>query len=37
MYPISGDGLRADFARNDQVPFVDVAVTVDPPAGGPAR
>ena len=29
MYPISGDGLRADFARNDQVPFVDVAVTVD--------
>ena len=29
VYPISGDGLRADFARNDQVPFVDVAVTVD--------
>ena len=29
VYPISGDGLRADFARNDQVPFIDVAVTVD--------
>ena len=29
VYPISGEGLRADFARNDQVPFVDVAVTVD--------
>ena len=29
VYAISGDGLRADFARNDQVPFVDVAVTVD--------
>ena len=28
-YPISAAGLRADFARNDQVPFVDVAVTVD--------
>ncbi len=29
VHPISGDGLRADFARNDQVPFVDVVVTVD--------
>jgi alpha-N-arabinofuranosidase len=29
VYAISGDGLRADFARNDQVPFIDVAVTVD--------
>jgi alpha-N-arabinofuranosidase len=29
-YPIRGDGLRPDFARNEQVPFLDVAVTVDP-------
>jgi alpha-N-arabinofuranosidase len=29
VYPISGDGLRADFARNDQVPFVDVVATLD--------
>jgi alpha-N-arabinofuranosidase len=29
-YPISAAGLRADFARNDQVPFVDVAATLDP-------
>ena len=29
VYPIKAEGLRADFARNDQVPFVDVAVTVD--------
>jgi alpha-N-arabinofuranosidase len=29
-YPISANGLRADFARNDQVPFVDVAATIDP-------
>jgi len=29
-YTISADGLRADFARNDQVPFVDVAATMDP-------
>ena len=33
VYPISGEGLRADFARNDQVPFVDVAVTVDAARG----
>jgi alpha-N-arabinofuranosidase len=32
-YPISGAGLRADFARNDQVPFVDVAATLDPQNG----
>jgi alpha-N-arabinofuranosidase len=29
MYPIAAAGLRADFARDDQVPFIDVAVTVD--------
>jgi len=28
-YPISGKGLRPDVARDDQVPFVDVVVTVD--------
>jgi alpha-N-arabinofuranosidase len=28
-YPISGAGLQADFARNDQVPFVDVVATLD--------
>jgi alpha-N-arabinofuranosidase len=33
MYPITGEGLRADFARNDQVPFVDVAATIDPTNG----
>jgi alpha-N-arabinofuranosidase len=27
-YPIKAEGLRADFARNDQVPFVDVAATI---------
>ena len=32
-YPIAGEGLRPDFARDDQVPFVDVAVTVDPQDG----
>jgi alpha-N-arabinofuranosidase len=30
-YPITAEGLRADFARNDEVPFVDVAATIDPP------
>jgi alpha-N-arabinofuranosidase len=30
-YPIAAAGLRADFARDDQVPFVDVVVTVDQP------
>jgi len=28
-YPIAAAGLRADFARNDRVPFVDVSATVD--------
>ena len=32
-YPISGRGLRPDFARDDQVPFVDVVATADAPAG----
>jgi alpha-N-arabinofuranosidase len=30
-YPISATGLRADFARNDQVPYLDVMATSDPP------
>jgi alpha-L-arabinofuranosidase len=30
-YPISGAGLQADFARNDQVPFVDLVATHDAP------
>jgi alpha-N-arabinofuranosidase len=29
MYPIKADGLRADFARNEQVPFLDVAATIN--------
>ena len=32
-YPIRAEGLRPDFARNDDVPFVDVTVTVDAPKG----
>jgi alpha-L-arabinofuranosidase len=28
-YPIKGAGLRPDFARDDVVPFVDVAATLD--------
>jgi alpha-N-arabinofuranosidase len=28
-YPITAAGLQADFARNDQVPFVDVVATRD--------
>ena len=32
-YAIEGAGLRPDFARDDEVPFVDVAVTVDKPRG----
>src|SRR5262249_37535438 len=28
-YPITPAGLQADFARTDQVPFVDVAATLD--------
>jgi len=33
MYPITGAGLQADFARNDNVPFVDVVATHDAGAG----
>jgi alpha-L-arabinofuranosidase len=33
MYPIRSAGLQADFARNDQVPFVDLAATLDAPNG----
>jgi alpha-L-arabinofuranosidase len=29
-YPITAAGLRADLARDDQVPFLDVVVTIDP-------
>ena len=29
-YPIAAAGLRADFARDDQVPFLDVVATLDP-------
>jgi alpha-N-arabinofuranosidase len=32
-YPISGAGLQADFARNANVPFVDIVATIDEPAG----
>jgi alpha-N-arabinofuranosidase len=32
-YPIRAEGLRADFARNDQVPFIDAAATMDPQNG----
>jgi alpha-N-arabinofuranosidase len=32
-YPIVARGLRPDFARTDQVPFVDVAATIDPQNG----
>jgi len=32
-YAISGAGLQADFARTEQVPFVDVVATLDAPAG----
>jgi alpha-N-arabinofuranosidase len=28
-YPIKAEGLRPDFARDDQVPYLDLAVTVD--------
>jgi alpha-L-arabinofuranosidase len=30
-YPIAAAGLQADFARTDQVPFVDVVATHDAP------
>jgi alpha-L-arabinofuranosidase len=29
-YPIKAAGLRPDFARDDRVPYVDVAATLDP-------
>jgi alpha-L-arabinofuranosidase len=32
-YPIKAEGLRADFARNDQVPWIDVAATLNPQNG----
>jgi alpha-L-arabinofuranosidase len=32
-YPITATGLQADFARNDQVPFVDVVATLDAQTG----
>ena len=32
-YPIEAAGLRPDFARDDQVPFVDVVATLDPQNG----
>lgn len=32
-YPIKAEGLRADFARNADVPFIDVAGTFDPNNG----
>jgi alpha-N-arabinofuranosidase len=31
-YPIRAAGLRPDFARNEQVPFLDLVVSVDAPA-----
>ena len=32
-YPIRAEGLRPDFARDDQVPYLDVAATFDPRNG----
>jgi alpha-N-arabinofuranosidase len=32
-YPITAAGLQADFARNEQVPYVDVVATHDPQNG----
>ena len=32
-YQITADGLQADFARNESVPFVDLVATIDDPAG----
>ena len=32
-YPIRAEGLRPDFARDDQVPFLDVAATLDTQGG----
>jgi alpha-N-arabinofuranosidase len=32
MYRIQADGLQADYARNADVPFVDIIATIDEPA-----
>ena len=32
-YKVKAEGLRPDFARDDQVPFVDLAATLDPRNG----
>ena len=32
-YKVKAEGLRPDFARDDQVPFVDLAATLDPGNG----
>jgi alpha-N-arabinofuranosidase len=32
-YHIKADGLQADFARNESVPFLDLVATIDDPAG----
>jgi alpha-N-arabinofuranosidase len=32
-YPIKARGLRPDFARDDQVPYVDVVATLEPKSG----
>ena len=32
-YPIQAVGLRADFARDDEVPYLDVVATLDAPEG----
>jgi alpha-N-arabinofuranosidase len=32
-YPIKAQGLRPDFARDDQVPYLDVTATLDPRNG----
>jgi alpha-N-arabinofuranosidase len=32
-YPIRSSGLRADFARDDQVPYLDVVATINPQNG----
>jgi alpha-N-arabinofuranosidase len=32
-YPIRAEGLQQDFARNDQVPFVDIVATLNPQNG----
>jgi alpha-N-arabinofuranosidase len=33
LYPIKAEGLRTDFARNDQVPYLDVVATMNPQNG----